>query len=86
MDFKSRNINSKDFLSSLNKVDGSTPFIKKLFEILVTIVVTNSTAERNFSKLKVIKNALKNRIADKNLTTKQFYQLIEIFQLSPIKF
>ena len=86
MDFKSRNINSKDFLSSLNKVDGSTPFIKKLFEILVTIVVTNSTAERNFSKLKVIKNALKNRIVDKNLTKKQFYQLIEIFQLSPIKF
>ena len=38
-----------------------------LFKILASITVSNSTAERTFSKLKILKTYLRNSTSDENI-------------------
>ena len=49
--------------------------IRKLFTILITITVTTSSAERSFSKLKLIKTILRNRISDDNVNNEALISL-----------
>ena len=51
-----------------------------LFKIISTITVTNSTAERNFSKLKFIKTLLRNRQSDANLSNETLISIKQISQ------
>ena len=44
------------------------PLLNQLYKIFVTITVTNSSAERSFSKLKLTKTDLRSTKSDKNLS------------------
>lgn len=55
-------------LSIVKNSNGSFPNISVALRILLTIPVTSASAERSFSKLKIIKNYLRNRISQENLS------------------
>jgi hypothetical protein len=55
-------------LSIVKNSNGSFPNISVALRILLTIPVTSASAERSFSKLKIIKNYLRNRISQEQLT------------------
>ena len=73
---------SNNFVDILEELV-SFPMVKKLYEILVTITVTNSSAERSFSKLKIIKTYLRNKLADKNLNNEALISLNRDFTIDP---
>ncbi|KAL4121627.1 hypothetical protein QTP88_014101 [Uroleucon formosanum] len=55
-------------LSLLKKMMGSFPNTYIALRIILTIPVTSATAERSFSKLKIIKNYLRNTISQDKLS------------------
>jgi hypothetical protein len=66
------------------------PNIVISLQILLTIPITSASAERSFSKLKIIKNYLRNTMSQKRLTelatiaienkvAKDFKNVIELF-------
>jgi hypothetical protein len=79
-------------LTVLKKCCGSFPNISIALRIILSIPVTSAGAERSFSKLKIIKNYLKNTLSQCKLTSLatlsieqeicdslDFNELIEIF-------
>lgn len=57
-----------EVLSIVKNSNGSFPNINVALRILLTIPVTSASAERSFSKLKIIKNYLRNRISQEKLS------------------
>ncbi|XP_025422297.1 uncharacterized protein LOC112692005, partial [Sipha flava] len=57
-----------EVLSIVKNSNGSFPNISVALRILLTIPVTSASAERSFFKLKIIKNYLRNRISQEQLT------------------
>lgn len=67
-DFFNPDENSMSFISLWSKLDENRyKGLKVLFKIISTITITNSSAERAFSKLKLIKTQLRNRLDDENV-------------------
>lgn len=65
--FVTENQTPLEVLSIVKNSNGSFPNINVTLRILLTIPVTSSSAERSFSKLKIIKNYLRNRISQERL-------------------
>ena len=57
------------------------PALKVLYEIVITTAVTNSSAERTFSKLKIVKTKLRNRLSDQNLTNEALISMNRDYKL-----
>lgn len=57
-----------EVLSIVKNSNGSFPNISVGLRILLTIPVTSASAERSISKLKIIKNYLRNRISQEQLS------------------
>jgi len=55
-------------LSMLKKLNGSFPNITVALRIMLTIPITSASAERSFSKLKLIKNYLRSTMSQTRLT------------------
>ncbi|KAL4097879.1 hypothetical protein QTP88_022582 [Uroleucon formosanum] len=55
-------------LSILKKLNGSFPNITVALRIMLTIPITSASAERSFSKLKLIKNYLRSTMSQTRLT------------------
>lgn len=56
------------FLKTMPGTISAFPNIVISLRILLTIPITSASAERSFSKLKIIKNYLRNTISQKRLT------------------
>lgn len=59
---------ASQILSLLKKMMGSFPNTCIALRIMLTIPVTSATAERSFSKLKIIKNYLRNTISQDKIS------------------
>lgn len=59
---------ASQILSLLKKMMGSFPKTCIALGIMLTIPVTSATAERSFSKLKIIKNYLRNTISQDKIS------------------
>jgi len=57
-----------EVLSIVKNSNGSFPNINVMLRILLTIPVTPASAERSFSKLKIIKNYICNKISQEKLS------------------
>lgn len=57
-----------DALAILKKTNGSFPNLVVALRIMLTIPVTSSCAERSFSKLKLIKTYLRNKLGQDKLS------------------
>jgi len=55
-------------LSILKKINGSFPNITIALRIMLTVPITSASAERSFSKLKLIKNYLRSTMSQTRLT------------------
>lgn len=62
------NLTALQTLSLLKKTHGSFPNTEIAIRVLLTIPVTSAGAERSFSKLKIIKNYLRNSLSQYKLT------------------
>ncbi|XP_025407512.1 zinc finger MYM-type protein 1-like [Sipha flava] len=67
-------------LSIVKNSNGSFPNISVALRILLTIPVTSASAERSFSKLKIIKNYLRNRISQEQLTGLSIISIEKVFK------
>ncbi len=85
-------IGALSFLKTMPGAISAFPNIVISLRILLTIPITSASAERSFSKLKIIKNYLRNTISQKRLTelamiaiehetadTLEFKKVIELF-------
>jgi len=61
-------IEALSFLKTMPSAFTAFPNIVISLRILLTISITSASAERSFSKLKIIKNYLRNTISQKRLT------------------
>lgn len=65
--YASATLKNKTYLQCIGHLN-EYPIIQNLFKIISCITVTTASAERSFSKLKLIKTDLRNKMAIERLT------------------